>query len=673
MIPTKLGFVHAEIKVISRTSKEGGVANAIEHSSYISGTKRKAPSINESAYISGTALSDVLGTTVADYTHKSGVLYSAVELPANAPREYFNPNLLWAAVEAVEKNANAQLYREIIFAFDKNLTHVQVINICKRISKVFADQGMAVEFAIHAPKEKDGFGNGNIHCHFMLTTRGFSKDGSFESKQERRPYVLDENGHKIPVIEPQTGLQKKRPNGGLCWQRERAKDLHDWNTPSWWENTKRLIIDMENEVLKRNGLPIIEDYEKLGIPHIPEPKIGKTGEKIGHTIRYRLSNNSEIVEEIFEKIMNSDYFDKQSFIDTVIGITPSRDFFLTDDQFSIEKISEYFKSEYYSIQNTLSPYKEKRKYSHYNKYQQLLMQLKEDIVILNTFGLTSEIYAHLIRSLNSVFWQRARILDNQIRCLEKKIKHLKTLDSNNILPKDIHDASDFLSQINASMRAQEDIIEQASEEPTVNHLMSIIDSLSSRIDKNDIITFTPDVDSKNCLESLVVSFKETVSALEVFIKNNTGLCHTPSFLEEAAKELESFSSDLLLKYKKPSLNESLGHLENTYPDIMVKTATKVHNKMSDIPISAIIDSKTDRLNAKGKEFLLWEIQYLIFNKKDDYNIIVEYPDEFEEAINNLYYSTLNCNAQDSATNIISELIDMILKIIMELLGLDFEI
>lgn len=51
-----------------------------------------------------------------------------------------------------------------------------------------------------------------------LTTRGFKEDGTWAAK-EKKTYALDENGERIPVIDPATGLQKVGKRNEKIWQR----------------------------------------------------------------------------------------------------------------------------------------------------------------------------------------------------------------------------------------------------------------------------------------------------------------------------------------------------------------------------------------------------------------------------------------------------------------------
>lgn len=107
-----MSIYHCSIKIISRSDGKSAVAS--------------------SAYRSGEKLMDDRTGLVHDFTKKRGVVFTEVALPAHAPPEYADRNVLWNAVEKAEKKSNAQLAREIEVALPKELSRECQIEIVRR-------------------------------------------------------------------------------------------------------------------------------------------------------------------------------------------------------------------------------------------------------------------------------------------------------------------------------------------------------------------------------------------------------------------------------------------------------------------------------------------------------------------------------------------------------------
>ena len=107
-----MAIYHCSIKIISRSDGKSAVAS--------------------SAYRSGEKLMDGRTGLVHDFTKKRGVVFTEVVLPAHAPPEYADRNVLWTAVEKAEKKSNAQLAREIEVALPKELSRECQIEIVRR-------------------------------------------------------------------------------------------------------------------------------------------------------------------------------------------------------------------------------------------------------------------------------------------------------------------------------------------------------------------------------------------------------------------------------------------------------------------------------------------------------------------------------------------------------------
>lgn len=158
---------HFSAKIISRSSGRSSVAAA--------------------AYRAAEQLVDQRQGLEHDYVRRSGVLHTEVILPSDAPDSLRSREVLWNAVEVVEKRKDAQLAREVVVALPHEVSDKERLALVRGFTKAaFVDRGMIADIAIHAPgKEGD---QRNHHAHIMLTTRsvdveGFGgKDRSWNSK-----------------------------------------------------------------------------------------------------------------------------------------------------------------------------------------------------------------------------------------------------------------------------------------------------------------------------------------------------------------------------------------------------------------------------------------------------------------------------------------------------------
>ena len=249
-----MSIYHCSIKIIGRSQGRSAVASA----AYRSGSKLHSDETNKSF----------------DYSKKHGVAYSEVMLCENAPAEFADRETLWNAVQAIEKNSNAQFAREVEVALPNELSRTEQIN-CVRdyVQKNFVDKGMCADWALHDKED------GNPHAHIMLTTRPIKKDGSWGSK-EKKSYKLDENGNKIPKIDPKTGEQKiEKKTGRKVWERQTVEST-DWNNKDKAEEWRKAWADECNKYLKAEKKIDHRSYERQGKNQIPTIHEGAAAQKI---------------------------------------------------------------------------------------------------------------------------------------------------------------------------------------------------------------------------------------------------------------------------------------------------------------------------------------------------------------------------------------------------------
>ena len=277
------GFYRMEVKVISKTGKRQngaiGENSAQSASAYITASKVEVQSlspVDASAYISGERV-ETAGRS-ADYTKKKGVLSSAIVLPENAPDRLRDPSVLWSEVDGMAKRSNADLYREWICCFDKHLTLEQMEKVAKQFAESLSAEGMVVQYALHDAKD-----NGNYHVHFMAPCRGIDENGNWQKRKvQPRTYQLDADGNRIPVIDKETGLQKKDKNGRKQWKKEPPvfvdsfNDPHIGNVQRW----RQLFATLENQYLPEEYQVSSLSYRKQGIKKIPGRHISKAAYEV---------------------------------------------------------------------------------------------------------------------------------------------------------------------------------------------------------------------------------------------------------------------------------------------------------------------------------------------------------------------------------------------------------
>lgn len=275
------GFYRMEVTVISKTGKRQngaiGENSAQSASAYITASKVDTLSpVDASAYISGNKVETKERS--ADYTKKKGVLSSAIVLPENAPDRLRNPSVLWNEVDQMAKRSNADLYREWICCFDKHLSLEQMEQVARQFAESLAAEGMVVQYALHDAKD-----NGNYHVHFMAPCRGVDENGNWQKRKvQPRTYQLDSDGNRIPVIDKETGLQKKDKNGRKQWKKEPPvfvdafNDPHAGNVQRW----RQLFADLENQYLLEEYQVSSLSYKKQGIKKIPGRHISKAAYEV---------------------------------------------------------------------------------------------------------------------------------------------------------------------------------------------------------------------------------------------------------------------------------------------------------------------------------------------------------------------------------------------------------
>lgn len=230
---------------------------AIYHfSAQIISRSNGSSSVGSSAYRSGEKIENERTGEVHDYTRKTGIEYSEILTPLNAPEWANDRANLWNEVEKIEKSKNSQLAREINIALPKELSLEKQIELTREFVKdTFVNKGMVADISIHDSKK------GNPHAHIMLTMRPF-ENGEWGAKAKKE-YILDKKGEKIKL---KSGEYKSRKIDTVDWNKK--ENLEKWRE-QWATHT--------NKCLERNGIEERIDHRTLkeqGVERVPQIHVG---------------------------------------------------------------------------------------------------------------------------------------------------------------------------------------------------------------------------------------------------------------------------------------------------------------------------------------------------------------------------------------------------------------
>lgn len=167
-----MNYFHLEAKVVSRGAGRSVIAAA--------------------AYASCSRLYNDYDGLTHDYTRKHGCLYSEVFLPQYAPEEWKDRQLLWEAVESVEKTKDSRLARELVVALPSELSLDDWKGMLERfVREQGIDLGMCADVNIHDPYP---LGH-NPHSHILFTMRPLDENGKWQAKTQKE-YLCKRGGEE---------------------------------------------------------------------------------------------------------------------------------------------------------------------------------------------------------------------------------------------------------------------------------------------------------------------------------------------------------------------------------------------------------------------------------------------------------------------------------------------
>ena len=167
-----MAIYHLEAKIVSRGAGRSAVAAA--------------------AYLSCSRMLNEYDGVQHDYTRKQGLGWRQVFLPATAPAEWQDREILWNAVEETETAKDSRLAREFVVALPIELNESQWEKLLSDfISDTFVAEGMCADVAIHDPHPSGH----NPHAHILLTVRPLDEKGKWQYKTEKE-YLCVKDGEE---------------------------------------------------------------------------------------------------------------------------------------------------------------------------------------------------------------------------------------------------------------------------------------------------------------------------------------------------------------------------------------------------------------------------------------------------------------------------------------------
>ena len=208
--------------------------------------------------------------------YKEDLVHCEVMLPENAPAGYKDPEVLWNSAEMCEKSADAQCARTLRLSLPNDWSHDLAIEVARDyIKRNFTDRGMYVFYAIH-DSVNDRTGDRNLHMHIMLTMRGIDENGKWMSKQ-KKIYLTDKNGDRIPLIDKKTGKQKVDKQNRKQWKCS-SVPTNDWNNRENVRKWRKDLADTINAVNEKTGQTEnfweYRSFKEQGVDTIPQIHLG---------------------------------------------------------------------------------------------------------------------------------------------------------------------------------------------------------------------------------------------------------------------------------------------------------------------------------------------------------------------------------------------------------------
>lgn len=228
--------ISTRAQICGRSANCRGGHSAVEQSSYISREKMYSEYDGKMYYPK----------------YSEDLVHCEVMLPENAPPEYSDPYVLWNSVETNEKGLSAQLARTYRIELPNEWSYELATEVVRDyVNRNFVSKGMCAQFAIHDSENKQT-GQRNLHCHILLTMRGIDEQGRWMPKQ-KKVYLTDADGERIPLIDRSTGVQKVDNQNRKQWKCATIQ-TNDWNSRENASIWRKDLVDTINSINERLGM-----------------------------------------------------------------------------------------------------------------------------------------------------------------------------------------------------------------------------------------------------------------------------------------------------------------------------------------------------------------------------------------------------------------------------------
>lgn len=257
--------------------------------------------IGQSSYIQRETMKSEYDGLTYYPKYSEDLVHAEVILCKNAPSAFSDPSKLWNSVEMAEKSVNAQLARTFRVSLPNEWSYKLAIDVVRDyIDRNFVSQGMCVQFAIHDSENKKT-GQRNLHCHMMMTLRSIDENGKWMPKQ-KKIYLTDENGDRIPLIDKKTGLQKVDKQNRKQWKCATVS-TNDWSDSKHARAWRKDLVDTINSINEKLGTTEHHwehrSFKEQGLDIIPQIHLGEKASALERagipSIRGNI--NREIIEQ----------------------------------------------------------------------------------------------------------------------------------------------------------------------------------------------------------------------------------------------------------------------------------------------------------------------------------------------------------------------------------------
>jgi hypothetical protein len=279
----------------------GGFVMAIYHCSLQNISRADGRSaIAAAAYRSTTLIVDRRTGVVCDYTRKERALAAGIELPEGAPRWAADRAELWNRAEEKENRKNSILAYELNVAIPCEITgQADREKLIMEYARTIAAQGVAVDWAIHAPNKKGD--QRNYHAHLLFTTRTFEAGDWSKNKL-----------HWNKFDEAKDRVNEYRKNWEIC-ANQALKELHQTQAfdismerkryhdeyGSWPRETEHAppVVKIDRRTLEAQGI----DREPQQHQGVTATQMERRGVKPERT-RIRKTRIPEFVSETWRRL-----------------------------------------------------------------------------------------------------------------------------------------------------------------------------------------------------------------------------------------------------------------------------------------------------------------------------------------------------------------------------------